>query len=165
MKLLMAVAGITILTSCAPMAPVVVDEREAAIRGIRATEDAAIAAFGERNADKSASFYAPNAMVMITNMKIIEGRPAIQATLKDMMADTNFSMKLSTLKVEAAKSGEIGYTRGAYTMTMTDPATKKMVSETGKYLTAYGKQADGSWKMVDDIFNADAPATLVEANK
>lgn len=161
----MAVAGITILTSCAPPAPVVVDEREAAIRGIRAAEDAAIAAFGARDADKSASFYADNAAEMMTNMKILEGRPAIQATLKQMMADPNFSMKFSTVKVEAAKSGEIGYTRGVYTMTMTDPATKKVVSETGKYLTAYGKQADGSWKMVDDMTTPDAPATVVEAKK
>jgi hypothetical protein len=31
-------------------------------------------------------------------------------------------------------------------MTMTDPKTKKAVTEKGKYVTAYKKQADGSGK-------------------
>ena len=166
MKTNLVVVMLAVLSSCAPTPPVAVavDEREAAIRGIRAAEEGGIAAFGEGNAEKSASFYAPNAAVMLTNVKILEG-PAIKETLVQMMADPNFSMKLTTVKVEAAKSGEVGYTRGVYTMKMTDPASKKVVSETGKYVTVYAKQADGSWKMVDDILNADAPATVVEAKK
>jgi quercetin dioxygenase-like cupin family protein len=31
-------------------------------------------------------------------------------------------------------------------------------TEKGKYVTAWKKQADGSWKVTEDIFNADAPA-------
>ena len=50
-----------------------------------------------------------------------------------------------------------------YVLTATDPALKKVVSETGKYVTVYAKQADGKWKIVEDINNADAPAAPVKA--
>jgi ketosteroid isomerase-like protein len=55
------------------------------------------------------------------------------------------------------KTGDLGYSQGAYTMTMTDPKTRKVLSEKGKYVTVYKKQADGGWKAVADIANEDAP--------
>lgn len=76
-----------------------------------------------------------------------------------MAADPNFSIQFSTDRVEVAKSGEIGYTRGTYTMTMSARDTKKVLREKGKYVTIYSRQADGSWKMMEDISNADAPAS------
>jgi len=36
--------------------------------------------------------------------------------------------------------------------------TGKPVKQTGKYVTLYRKTADGSWKAILDINNADAPA-------
>ena len=42
-------------------------------------------------------------------------------------------------------------------MTMTDPKAKKPVTDKGKYVTVYKKQADGSWKAVADIMNSDMP--------
>jgi ketosteroid isomerase-like protein len=41
----------------------------------------------------------------------------------------------------------------------------KVLREKGKYVTIYSRQADGSWKMMEDISNADAPATLVGSAK
>jgi ketosteroid isomerase-like protein len=60
--------------------------------------------------------------------------------------------------VDAAKSGDLGYSQGAYTMTFTDPKTKKVRTVNGKYVTVFQKPADGGWKAVADIFNEDAPA-------
>lgn len=42
-------------------------------------------------------------------------------------------------------------------MTMTDAVTKKPVTEKGKYVTIYRKVADGSWKAIQDMNNADGP--------
>jgi ketosteroid isomerase-like protein len=61
--------------------------------------------------------------------------------------------------VEVSRSGDLGYTRGTYMLTATDPASKKAVTEKGRFVTIFRKQADGSWKAVQDINNADAPAT------
>jgi ketosteroid isomerase-like protein len=56
-------------------------------------------------------------------------------------------------RVEVAKSGDLGYTQGTYTMTTTDPKTKKPVTDKGKCK----KQADGTWKAVADMSSSDTP--------
>jgi uncharacterized protein (TIGR02246 family) len=163
MKLrLLPLTALAFLAGCAATPAPEADRRDVAIKEIRAAEEAAIRAFGERDGAESASFYAPDAVLMMPNMKILAGAE-IQSFLKEMMADPNFSMKFDTQKVDAARSGEIGYTRGAYTLTTTDPHTKKAVREAGKYLTMYARQSDGNWKIVNDIDNPDGPAVPVEA--
>jgi ketosteroid isomerase-like protein len=40
---------------------------------------------------------------------------------------------------------------------MTDPKNKKKtITDKGKYLTVYTKQADGSWKAIADTYNSDS---------
>jgi ketosteroid isomerase-like protein len=95
-------------------------------------------------------------------MPVINGMAAIKDVLKPMVADKGFSITFSSDKVDVAKSGDLGYSQGSYSMTSTAPKTKKVMSEKGKYVTVFKKQADGSWKAVADIFNADAPATLAK---
>jgi ketosteroid isomerase-like protein len=41
-------------------------------------------------------------------------------------------------------------------LTTPDPAGKP-VTDRGKYVTIWKKQADGSWKVIADIFNSDLP--------
>ena len=50
------------------------------------------------------------------------------------------------------------YSQGTYTMTVSNQKTKKPMTDKGKFLTVYMKQADGSWKAVSDTFNSDSPA-------
>jgi ketosteroid isomerase-like protein len=92
---------------------------------------------------------------------VLTGIEAIKAALKPMVGDKNFSISFASTKVEVSKASDLGYTQGAYTMTKTDPKTKKVLTEKGKYVTVYKKQANGGWKAVADIFNADAPAKKV----
>ncbi len=159
-KLVLAVAAVAVLTGCAAAPESSVHNRAEALTQIRAAEETAIRAFGKRDGDLSASMYAPDATLMLTNAPAVKGAD-IRPLLREMMADPNFSMAFNTGKVEAPASGEFGYTRGTYTMTMTDPKSKKVLRESGKYVTVYAKQADGSWKIVDDINNPDAPASPV----
>jgi ketosteroid isomerase-like protein len=46
-------------------------------------------------------------------------------------------------------------------MTVTDKATTKPATGTGSYLTVYKKEADGSWKAVED-FITPGPAPAAE---
>ena len=163
-KSLLPITVLAVLTGCAAPRQPLVDNRAEAFRQIRAAEEAAIRAFGKRDAGQSALMYAPDATLMLTNAPSIKGAD-IGPLLKDMMADPNFSMTFNTAKVEAAKSGEFGYTRGTYMMNMTDPKSKKVLRESGKYLTVYARQTDGSWKIVDDMNNPDAPASPVGPEK
>jgi ketosteroid isomerase-like protein len=164
LRLVLPVVAFAMLAGCATAPQPVVDHRAEALKQIRAAEDAAIRAFGKRDADESTSFYATDAALMLPNMQVVEGA-GIKPVLKEMMADPNFSMTFDTAKVEASTSGELGYTRGAYVLTTTDPKSKKVMRESGKYLTVYRKQPDGSWKNIDDINNPDGPAVALGAAK
>ncbi|HTA95878.1 MAG TPA: DUF4440 domain-containing protein, partial [Verrucomicrobiae bacterium] len=57
-------------------------------------------------------------------------------------------------KVEVARSGDLAYDTGAYSFTRND-ASGKPVTATGKYLVVWKKQADGKWKVIQDIDNRD----------
>jgi ketosteroid isomerase-like protein len=59
--------------------------------------------------------------------------------------------------VEVARSGDLGYSQGTYDLTFNDPSGKPM-TDRGKYLEVWKKQADGSWKCAVDTFNSDLPA-------
>jgi hypothetical protein len=48
---------------------------------------------------------------------------------------------------------------------MTNPKTKKVLTEKGRYVTVYKKQADGGWKAVVDIDSEDARPRLQGAPK
>jgi ketosteroid isomerase-like protein len=48
-------------------------------------------------------------------------------------------------------------------MTMTDKATNKPAESRGSYLTVYKKQADSSWKAVEDFITpGPAPAAAAK---
>lgn len=163
-RTLLPIALLAILTGCSQAPAPAVDNREADSRSLRAAEEAAIIAFSSKDGDRMIAAYSSDANLMLSNSPVLTGED-LRAAIKALAADPNFSMQFHTDRVETAKSGEIGYTRGAYTLTMTDPKTKRVLSEKGKYVTVYAKQADGSWKIIEDISNPDAPAIPVAAAK
>ena len=86
------------------------------------------------------------------------GKDAIGKAMKDVLTDPNWSLALQVVQVEVSRGGDLGYTRGTYVLTATDPASKKAVTEKGRFVTIFRKEADGSWKAVQEISNAEAPA-------
>jgi uncharacterized protein (TIGR02246 family) len=153
-----AVALAVVLAGCAPAPPPPApDTRAADAQAIRDLEKAWEQAFATKDADKIAVVYAEDASAMLPGAPVITGMAAIKAALKAMVEDKNFAITFAATKVEVSKSSDIAYSQGAYSMTMTDPKTKKAVTEKGKYVTTYKKQADGSWKVATDILNGDGP--------
>lgn len=153
-----ALALAVILAGCNQAAPPAPDTREADAQAIRDVETAWSASFATKDVDKIGVFWADDASVFMTDSPVLTGIAAIKAAMKPMAEDKNFSISFASTKVEVSKASDLGYTQGAYTMTMTGSKTKKVLTEKGKYVTVYKKQADGGWKAVADIFNADAPA-------
>jgi ketosteroid isomerase-like protein len=84
--------------------------------------------------------------------------------LKPMLADPNFALTFQANKVVASKGGDLVYAVGSYNMTVSDEKTKKPVTDKGKYLTVYKKQADGSWKAVANMISSDMPLAGVARN-
>ena len=113
--------------------------------------------FAAKDADKLTAHYADDAILMSPGMPASNGKDAIHKLLQGMVTDPALTLKFSASKVEIAKSGDLGYTQGAYTMTMTDPASKQVINDHGSYVTTYRKGADGSWKAVADIATSEVP--------
>jgi ketosteroid isomerase-like protein len=152
--------GLLFATGCAQQ-PVAPDNRETDARALREGEAAAfIRDWSGKDVDRIVDHYSDDGSVMVPNLPIITGKDAMRKALKDVLADPNWSLALEIAQVEVSKSGDLGYVRGTYVNSMTDPAGKKKakVTEKGKFLTVFRKQAGGSWKAVQDMNNADAPA-------
>jgi uncharacterized protein (TIGR02246 family) len=143
-------------TQTPPAAPP--DTRAADQKAISDDEVAWVADWKSKDLERIVSHYADDAIVMEPGMPEMKGKDAIRAGTKAFLSDKNFALSFTPTSVEASKGDDLAYSRGTFTATMTDAKAKKPVTETGKYVTVYRKQADGSWKAILDINNVDAPA-------
>jgi ketosteroid isomerase-like protein len=96
--------------------------------------------------------YAEDAIEMPSNGAAVQGKAAIQAWLEAFPPFSNFQEE----SLEIDGQVDVAYDRGSYSMTLT-PAGAAPIMDRGKYLTIWRKQADGTWKVVRDIFNSDLP--------
>jgi len=102
------------------------------------------------------SYYADDATVLPANEEMITNKAGAQKFWMDHLT-ANVSVSWTPMYVEAAKSGDLVYDLGSYSMT-TKPAKGKKgnpVIDNGKYLAVWKKQADGSWKAEADTWNSD----------
>lgn len=148
---------------CSDAPKPVVDTRAADEKAIRELEAQWVKDIAAKDLDKDVAHYDNDASFLLPNMAIVNGKTAITGVHKEMLADSNLVLEFTAAKVEVAKSGDLAYSQGAYTMTTTNPKTKKVGTEVGKYITVYKKQADGGWKAVEDMLNGDSPAVAVKA--
>lgn len=126
---------------------------------IRENEAKWMASYNTHNAQGLASNYAPDAALANPGTALVTGMDAIRKETAGFAADPNLKVEFAADRVGVAESGELAYSRGHYAMTSTDPETKKPVDGTGSYLTVYRKQADGSWKAIEDFITpGPAPA-------
>jgi len=156
-----SIALAVLLAGCKSTTPAA-DTRAADATAIRQLETNWLQAYQAKDADKVASFYSDDASVFNTDMPIVTGKSNILAMWQKFFADKNFSLTFATDKVTVSKSGDMAYTQGTYTATYTNPKAKKSVTEKGKYVEVYMKQADGSWKDVADISNPDSSPVAIK---
>jgi uncharacterized protein (TIGR02246 family) len=150
--------GFLILTGCSQSSAT--KNREADAHALREGEVAAfVRDWGGKDADRIAAHYTDDGNVMVPNSPMMTGKEAIGKAMKDVLADPNWSLALQPVQVEVSRTGDLGYTRGTYVLTATDSASRKAVTEKGRFVTIFRKEADGGWKAVQDINNAEAPAT------
>lgn len=117
-------------------------------------------AIGSKDIDAFLSYFAADGVLMMPNMPAMNGPEAIRAGVSPMMPA--MSVSWTATNAEVAASGDLAYTTGTYQASMTMP-DGTMHPDNGKYATIWKKQADGSWKVVVDIFNSDVPMPMPEA--
>ena len=105
------------------------------------------------------SYFAENAAVPSTPP--LAGKKAIAEHYQKVFADQNFTLKWEPTKAEVFPGGKMGYTTGKYVARFRDKAGTLM-EQTGRYITVWRKQADGSWKIVTDTGSDDGPPRPVK---
>jgi ketosteroid isomerase-like protein len=121
------------------------------------------AATAERKIDGFSSFLADNVATLRADQPVLRGKAALQQDWKALLENKSMSLRWQPISAEISKSGDLGYTVGSYTVTQT--AEKgSAIKGSGKYLTIWRLQKDGSWKVEFDTGVTDtAPASPKQA--
>jgi ketosteroid isomerase-like protein len=109
--------------------------------------------YNDRNFDKLMSaFYAENAILMSPNVPMRKGKEAILAAyLED---DKRNDEHIETSVVEDVHvSGNLAVARGEDTGTTTPRSGGEPVPYSLKWLMAFARQGDGTWKCIDEMWN------------
>ena len=112
------------------------------------------AATAEKGFDGFSSFLAENVSTLRANQPVISGKAGMQRVWKPLLENKSVSLRWQPISAEISKSNDLGYTVGSFTLKQTDE--KGVVATgTGKYLTVWRLQKDGSWKVEFDTGVSD----------
>jgi uncharacterized protein (TIGR02246 family) len=125
---------------------------EANIRSMDKDWSAAAAA---KDVEKATSYYAEDGQFFEQGAPVAAGRDAIHKSFTDLLTSPSYvSLMFAPTAVHVAQAGDMAYEIGTYELTMKDKKGKP-VTDKGKYVVVWKKQADGSWKVEADIPNSD----------
>lgn len=157
MRRLMLVVVAVVAASCARTVNV---EQEAT--ALLAVDDAWSQTAKAKDLDKFMSFTSPDTTLMLQGIPALKGDKAIRDAFTPLWKAPGFDLSWKASRAEVSASGDLGYTVGSYSLTMNNaagiPATEK-----GKFVTTWEK-IDGTWRVLDDIVNSDAPPPISSAH-
>lgn len=107
------------------------------------------------NANENPSaIYASDAITMPPHAAAVTGAEAIGSYHADPSEAQTTSFQVNTAEIEG--SGNIAFARGTWTFEGTVNDTIN-VSDNGKFMVVYKKQADNTWKAYREMWNSDQP--------
>ncbi len=121
-------------------------EARQAIEAINAAFDDA---YNRGDAAAIASDYIEDCAVLAPNQPTVRGRQAIEALFKGLIEEVGGTVSHEI--VEVVDAGDMAYHWGTYSLESGE------VSDVGKVVEIFNRQADGSWKIRLSIFNSDNP--------
>lgn len=160
-----------VLVGCAPAADeAVVDDTQTVEEGPTVEEaTAAITLIVNRfdsgvnaaDADALAMLYTDDAVRMQEDTPVWIGNAAIREGFargfEEGLAGQPGSWSVDNTVDDVVVAGESAITRGSFTLTFTPEGGGESTSEAGKWMSLSRREADGTWKIVWDIWNRDAP--------
>ena len=153
-----AVLALVLLAACNP-ATNAGPEAGAAVREQEAAFSAAVAA---EDLDASAAFYAPDAQLFNPGAAPSTTPDAVRNAYAEIFNDPNGALSFASDNVIVPSSGEYGVSEGNFTITYSN-AQGQPESASGRYITLWQRQDDGSWKIIRDIATPGAPAAATPA--
>ncbi len=111
------------------------------------------------------SLWADDGIQMPPGNPAVIGKEQIQARMKPIFDQMNLDIAIKSVE-DAKVYGDLGLTRCTYTLKMIPKAGGETIyaMPDGKALTLFERQSDGSWKVIYDCFNSNAPSQVSEKN-
>jgi uncharacterized protein (TIGR02246 family) len=131
---------------------------EAAVR--RLTQEWVLAC-NTRQLDELLDLYAPDALVLRSNLPAIRGAAAVREFFFSALEAGLGEVSVDPMRVEVA--GDLAHEVGRYSALVPGTAGKRR-EERGKYLWVFGKQSSGDWKLVSECWSADLTLTSAESD-
>ena len=158
------IAGvIALVTACGARPSDEAPDPAQALATLRAADSMVQAAIVERDAERTASFYAEDAVLMPVAEPIVEGRAAILVEWRHVFGIPGFANRARLVDAQPSTAGDLGYTRGTYESPMRGPDGQPLL-ERGKWVSVWKRGADGQWRIVVDIYNTDTPPPVHAAS-
>ena len=154
LSFVLAVLGCTAVQQPASAPP---DTRAADEAAIRKADADWVKAPATKQPEAWASYYADDAVVLPPNDTLAGSKEAILKPIAEFLKTPGLSVTWHQTKVEVAKSGDLAYAYGTYDMSADGPKGKP-ITDHGKIVEVWKKQADGGWKCVVDTWNSDLPS-------
>src|SRR5215467_5539594 len=121
MKTGLAVVLIALAGCSAPPPPAPKVDAAAEAAKLRETEAQWVKDAATKDIEKFVAHYTDDAVFMNSGMAALKGKDAIRNGLKPLLGDPNFKIEFSSDTAGVSDSGELGYTRGSYQLTASNP--------------------------------------------
>jgi uncharacterized protein (TIGR02246 family) len=118
---------------------------------VRQVDHDMVAAANAHDLDAWLAFVADDAQFLPPGSPPVVGKEALGDLVTEFMA-ADVLVKHDLEDVVVSKGGDLAYVSYAYEFTVTGPEGTR-TTETGRDISIYKKDADGSWKLAVDIWN------------
>jgi uncharacterized protein (TIGR02246 family) len=152
LRMLSVLSSIVIVTACTSSAPQSTTTDTAPIADVR---NRYVAAYNAGDAAGVAALFAEDAISMPDHQPALNGRAAIENSLKEMFAQNTVNITITPGETEIA--GDIAHEHGTYSIRVTPKAGGNTMTDSGKYLVILKRGSDGKWLVHHDIDNTNAP--------
>ena len=119
-------------------------------------------AFAGKDAEKTASYWSDDAVVIAPGQPVIEGKAAIRAFVADSFQTPGFRIHWKSEAAAFSPDGKLAYMRSTTTTTAPGP-NGAPVSSSSRGITVWRRGEDGRWLCVVDIWN-DPPGAPAKAS-
>jgi ketosteroid isomerase-like protein len=159
---LLALLAFLAVTSPAVYRPSLAADLAAVETAVRKADADWAAAAHTASVEAWMAFYAPDAVILLPNDQLASDQELVRHSVSRLLALPHLSVAWSPIKVKVASSGEQALLIEAYELRFGD-SREALVSDRGRRLEIWKKQADGIWKCVVDTWNLDEPIAAAAA--
>ena len=100
-----------------------------------------------------------SARIMVPNQGIVDGRAGWVSWVEEM----NISVTEYTIEIQDIDArGDLAFVRGTYDEVLGVDGIPDAIADNGKSIQIWRLEADGSWRVVVDIWNSNVPLPEVE---